>query len=451
MNAREQSLRIAETLRREGYRAVLTGGCVRDSLLGRNPKDFDVATDATPVVVQRLFEKTHAVGAKFGVVVVLIDGQSFEVATFRADGKYSDGRHPEDVRFGDEVADARRRDFTVNGLFFDPTTGEVLDYVSGLDDVRCGVIRTIGNPAERFEEDHLRLIRAVRFAAQLDFVIDPATRKAIEERSASIRTVSAERIREEICRILVGANPGKGMRVLHETGLLHHVLPEVEAMVGIEQPADFHPEGDVFTHVCLMLSRMQQPSVELAMGVLLHDVGKPATFERLDRIRFNRHAEVGAQMTRGICERLRFSRKQTECIEALVADHMKFLNVRDMRQSRLRRFLAKDAIEEHLALHRLDCLGSHGKLDNYEFCRAALGVLANEPSLPSAILSGHDLIAAGYAPGPRFSMILSAALDAQLEGEIVDREDALRFVRERFPLLESGRRDGAPRNEADGK
>ncbi len=432
MDLRDHALEVAGVLRRHGFRALLAGGCVRDLLLGRSPKDYDVATDATPATVQKLFEQTYAVGAQFGVVVVLHEAHPFEVANFRSDGRYVDGRHPLQVRFGDEIEDARRRDFTINGLFLDPESGEVLDYVQGKTDIRAGIIRTIGDPRRRFEEDHLRLLRAIRFAAHLDFMLAPETAEAIRERADAIVSVSPERIREELARLLISDHPEKGLRLLHEQGLLSRILPEVEATVGVEQPRDFHPEGDVFTHVCLMLARMRRPSVELAMGVLLHDVGKPATFERLDRIRFNRHAEIGARIATEVCERLRFSRKQVERIEKLVADHMRFLNVRDMRESRLRRFLATEGFEEHLELHRLDCMSSHGRLDNYEFCVERLRSIAQERRLPRPLVTGHDLIEAGYAPGPVFATILEFAMDEQLEGRVRTRAEALELVRRTF-------------------
>jgi putative nucleotidyltransferase with HDIG domain len=402
---------------------------VRDVLLQRVPKDFDVATSAQPADLLRLFPRADQVGAHFGVVLVHENGASVEVATFRSDLEYLDGRRPEGVRFEtDPQQDVLRRDFTVNGLLLDPDSGEVLDFVEGVADLNAGVIRAIGDPERRFREDQLRLLRAVRFAARLGFTIEDETFKAIRRLAPLVRSVSAERVRDEIGRILVEGGARRGFELLDETGLLHEILPEVEAMKGVEQPPEFHPEGDVWTHTLIMLDGLHEPSLELALGVLLHDVGKPGTFRIADRIRFDGHVEKGVELARALLTRLRFPNQTIEAVEALIANHMKFKDLPQMRESKLKRFLRMPGFEEHMALHRLDCLSSHGSLDNYEFVRRKQVEVPPEELKPSPLISGRDLIALGYRPGPQFGTALTAVEDAQLEGRVVSREDALRLA-----------------------
>lgn len=424
---------IVAVLRQAGAKAYLVGGCVRDRLLGRVPRDYDVATDATPGRIAQLFPDARQVGAHFGVMLVVRGAAEVEVATFRSEHSYRDGRHPDHVAFEpDPRPDALRRDFTVNALFEDPATGEVLDFTGGRRDLDRRVIRAIGDARERFSEDHLRMLRAVRLAAALGFDIEPETMGAIRRMAASIRLVSAERSREELVRILTEANARRGFELLDSSGLLAHLLPEVLAMKGVEQPREYHPEGDVWTHTLLMLGKLESPSTTLAMGVLLHDVGKPPTFRVAGRIRFDGHMEAGARMAVEIMERLRFSSREIRTVEALVADHLRFKDVRRMRESTLRRFLRQPHFDELLELHRLDCLASHGKLDQYEFVRARRRELPPETLRPRRLITGHDLLAAGYRPGPAFARMLEAVEDGQLESRIATPEEALRLVREAF-------------------
>ena len=427
---------IVRRLRDGGHRAWYAGGCVRDRLMGNEPKDFDVATSAKPEEIQALFERTVAVGARFGVIVVVGGEEQVEVATFRAEGGYTDGRHPDWVRYADEEADVLRRDFTVNGMLYDPIDDRLFDRVGGEEDIRRRVIRTIGDPRERFREDRLRLIRAVRFAARLDFAITDETAEAIRSLAGEISSVSWERIRDELLKILGGPNPRRGMELLHSVGLLAPILPEVAAMDGVEQPPEFHPEGDVLHHTLLLLDHLDAPSDRVALAALLHDIGKPPTFEVADRIRFNRHDTVGAGMADEVCRRLHLSNRDREAVVDLVGSHMKFAAVRDMRESTLKRFLRKEDFEDHLALHRADCLASHGMLDNYEFCREKLedfrAADREEALRPKPLLTGHDLKAWGLEPGPLFREILTALEDAQLEGLVADRDAAEAWVRERY-------------------
>lgn len=437
MNADEQNaVRIIETLRRGGHTAYLVGGYVRDKTRGEPPGDFDIATNAEPDRVRELFPNTIPVGASFGVVLVIMDGVPYEVATFRSDVGYSDGRHPDAVKFSGPQEDARRRDFTINGMFYDPINDEVIDYVGGRGDIENRVIRAIGDPEARFGEDKLRMLRAVRFAAKLDFEIDPETVEAIKKHSGEIVGVSHERIRDELGKILTDHNPRRGMELASDLGLLRHVLPEVEKMKGVAQPQEFHPEGDVWTHTMLALDIMDKeyphPPVELAMAVLLHDVGKPPTYVEKERIRFDRHSSVGAEMAEKIMRRLRFSKNQQELVTRLVRDHQRFMQVRDMRTSTLKKFLRRENFELHLKLHRIDCLASHGKLDNYEFVLEKLeqfGSAGEEQLRPPRLIDGNDLIEMGLEPGPQFGEILGKLEDAQLEGAITTRDEAIEFVR----------------------
>ena len=422
-------------LRGAGHCAYLVGGCVRDLLLGVPPKDYDISTDARPDRIMDLFPNSGRVGAHFGVVLVRSVFAQVEVATFRSDQEYTDGRRPDAVHFEtDPAKDAQRRDFTVNGLMMDPDSGEVLDFVGGRADLERGVIRAIGDPEARFREDHLRLLRAVRFAARLRFQIDPATLEAIRANHASILKVAAERVRDELVRILTEGGARYGFELLDATGMLADILPEVAAMKGVEQPPQYHPEGDVWNHTLLMLQQLDHPTPALAFGVLLHDVGKPPTFRVADRIRFDGHVEEGVRMAHAILHRLRFSRDDMEQVEALIASHMKFKDAGRMKESTLKRFLRLPKFEEHLELHRLDCASSNRNLESYEMVKRKLGEFAEEHLKPQPLLTGDDLIAEGYPPGPRFSEILTAVEDAQLEGQLRTSGDAMQLVRERFPL-----------------
>jgi len=421
-------------LRAAGHQAWLVGGSVRDVLLGGQPKDFDISTDERPGRLLDLFPDAGLVGAQFGVVLVRDGRTQVEVATFRSDHLYADGRRPSEVRFEtDPREDVLRRDFTINGLMMDPATGEVLDYVGGRRDLEARLVRAIGDPGTRFAEDHLRLLRAVRFAARLGFAIEPATLEAIGRHHALIRTVSAERVRDELVRILTEGGARRGFELLDSTGLLEDLLPEVAAMKGVQQPPEYHPEGDVWVHTLLLLEQLERPTATLAMGALLHDVGKPPTFRVAERIRFDGHVEAGVRLAEGILDRLRFSRHEAEQVLALVANHMRFKDVLQMKESTLKRFLRLPAFEEHLELHRLDALSSNRRLDSYEFVRGKLAEFSAEHLKPTRLLTGADLIAAGYLPGPLFTEILTAVEDAQLEGRVPDKAAALRLVEERFP------------------
>jgi len=441
---------IVRTLRQSGFQGYLAGGCVRDLLLQREPKDYDVATNATPKQVMEIFPDTYAVGAQFGVVLVpppeeIQDGdsgedsakQAVEVATFRSDIGYSDGRHPDEVRFSqDPREDVARRDFTINGMLLDPISGEVLDHVGGRSDLSAGIIRAIGEPERRFAEDKLRMLRAVRFAARFEYALDPATFAAIQKLADQIQVVSRERVRDELTRMLTEGNARRAFLLLDESALLREVLPEISAMKGVDQPPEFHPEGDVFVHTLLLLDNLPQPCpATLAWGALLHDVGKPATFRVApDRIRFDGHVEIGVKMAEEICRRLRFSNENTEQILALVDNHMRFGHATRMKESTLKKFLRMPGFDEHLALHRADCLASHGNLATYEFIRQKRTEIPPEKMRPSPLVTGDDLIAAGHIPGPKFREILGAVEDAQLEGRLTSRDAALEFVRSEFPV-----------------
>lgn len=434
MNPRELANSVCATLQRHGFQALLVGGCVRDLLLGRAPADFDVATEATPDQVLRLFPEGVAVGAQFGVILLPCDGHKIEIATFRSDASYTDGRRPDAVMYAKTPQeDVLRRDFTVNGLLLRHDTGEVLDFVGGQKDLKAGVIRTIGEPARRFEEDKLRMLRAVRFAARFGFTIESETFGAIRKYAAQIHQVSAERVREELTKLLTEGGAQHGFELLDQTNLLREVLPEVDAMHGVEQPPEFHPEGDVWVHTLLLLKGLAaDASPALAWGALLHDVGKPPTFrsatETGDRIRFDGHAEVGTQMAREICHRLRFSNEATLQIEALVANHMRFKDAAVMRPATLKRFVRLPGFDEHLELHRLDCLASHRRLDAYEFVQEFLSRTPAEQVRPPRLLNGEDLQEMGYRPGPRIGAILKALEDAQLEGTVRSKDEAIAFA-----------------------
>ena len=438
MTPRELANSVCDTLRRNGYQALLVGGCVRDLLLGREPADFDVATDATPERVMSLFPESIGVGAQFGVVLIPRDGAKVEVATFRSDVGYSDGRHPDRVVYSTTAReDAQRRDFTINGLLMRHDTGEVLDFVGGQADLKTGILRAIGEPSRRFAEDKLRMLRAVRFAARFYFTVEPSTFAAIRRHAAEIIQVSAERLRDELTKLLTEGAARRGFELLDDAGLLQQVLPEIAAMKGVEQPPQFHPEGDVWIHTRLMIEQLPAGcSPTLVWGVLLHDVGKPPTFkpasETGDRIRFDGHVDVGVRMTEDICKRLRFSNEETQQIVALVANHMRFKDVEQMRASTLKRFVRLPRFDEHLKLHRLDCLCSHGQLQSYEFVQRFLAETPPEQVQPPRLLTGDDLQQMGYVPGPLFSEILHSLEDAQLEGRVQDKEAATEYVRTRF-------------------
>jgi poly(A) polymerase len=461
----EAALHIVATLRSHGDEAYLAGGCVRDLLLGRQPADYDVATSATPDVVLDMFPRTFAVGAHFGVVLVAPETENAgfvtEVATFRSDLAYSDGRHPDGVRYTKTAAeDVERRDFTINGLLLDPLHGggpldplrggslleecvrdpqllrdAVLDFVGGLADLDAGVVRAIGRPETRFEEDRLRMLRAVRFAARFEFELEAETHRAIRSLASRIHAVSRERVRDELAKMLTEGHARRAFELLDATGLLAEVLPEIARMKGVEQPPQYHPEGDVWTHTLLVLDQLPAGcTATLAWGALLHDVGKPPTFRRApDRIRFDGHVEIGVAMGAEICRRFRFSNEETRQILALIENHMRFMDAPRMKESTLKRFFRMQQFDEHLALHRMDCMAASGNLDHWNFVRERYQSMPEEAVRPKPLITGRELIAAGYLPGARFRQMLSAAEDAQLEGAIVTTEQALQWVRERFP------------------
>lgn len=427
---------IVLKLRKSGYRAFIVGGAVRDMLMGNIPGDYDIATSASPEEVSVIFNKTYSVGAKFGVTLVALGGHMFEVAMFRTEGDYQDGRRPEKVFSASEYEDVLRRDFTINALLYDPEKSDIIDYVSGREDINKKVIRTIGNPFTRFREDRLRMLRAVRFASRFGFTIEEETMRAIVSEAAGIEAVSSERIGEEFLKMFSGPNPENALELLDQTGLLDILLPEISAMKGVEQPPNFHPEGDVFSHTKLMLKLFGGGSNTLAFGILLHDVGKPSTATLTDRIRFNRHEEKGAEIAFDIMKRFRFGNRFINRVQTLVKTHMSFQNVPKMKKSTLRRFTSKPEFEEMLELHRFDCLASHNNLSIYSFLKKEIeeyGNEGNKTSLPSTLITGDDLINLGYKPGLVFREILEKVMDAQLEGTIETKEQAIDFVLETFP------------------
>lgn len=434
VDARELANSICDTLIRSGSQALLAGGCVRDILLGRVPADYDVTTNATPEQVTTLFPESVAVGAQFGVVLIPAEGHKVEVATFRSDVGYSDGRHPDQVIYAKSAEeDVQRRDFTINGLLMRHHSGEILDFVNGRADLQARMIRAIGEPDRRFAEDKLRMLRAVRFAARFGFEIETETFRAIRRHVEELDQISAERVRDELTKLLTEGAAGNGFRLLDQAWILQKVLPEIAAMKGVEQPPQYHPEGDVFVHTCLMLDGLPAGApATLAWGVLLHDVGKPPTFrpasETGDRIRFDGHVDVGLRIAEEICRRLRMSNDETEQILALIANHMKFKDVQHMRKATLKRFVRMAKFEEHMALHQLDCLSSNRNLASYEFISEFLAQTPLEQVRPPRLLTGDDLLHLGYRPGPRFSEILHSIEDAQLEGVIGTREEALQFL-----------------------
>lgn len=469
---REIAAGIVKRLQDSGFEAFWVGGCVRDFLLGREPGDYDIATNAVPDEIERLFPKTIAVGRKFGVMVVVERGEQFQVATFRAESDYQDGRHPSQVSFGDPQADAIRRDFTINGLFYDPARKTLRDWVGGEADLKARIIRTIGKPEERFAEDHLRLLRAVRFAAQLGFEIEPETLTAVRTLAPKIKTISAERVRDELVKLFKPGNPrpappkkgtehraplpsleglgvgraaidtiaSRGLKLFHETGLLAEVVPEIAACLACEQSPDFHPEGNVFNHLCLMLARMPDDAHPLLpWAVLLHDIAKPVTAEQdpvTGSIHFYGHERIGAEMAVNIMTRLRFPKQQIEDVATAVRYHMQFKDAPKMRKATLRRMLLRPTFPLELELHRLDCLGSHGQLDIYEFLCSEAAELDRLPQIIPPFITGDDLLSLGVKPGPRLGAILTEARDKQLGEELNSREEALDWVRQK--LSETG-------------
>jgi poly(A) polymerase len=462
------ALRIVRDLRAAGYEAYLAGGCVRDLLLGREPKDYDVATSATPDMVLEMFPRTFAVGAHFGVVLVA-DGDeegygTTEVATFRSDGAYSDGRHPDAVKYTkSSEEDVLRRDFTINGLLLNPmqdpmqAAGDlrsaVIDHVGGLADLEAGVVRAIGRAELRFEEDHLRMLRGVRFAARFGFELEAGTKLAIRANAAKTKAVSRERVRDELTKMLTEGHARRAFELLDETGLLAEVLPEIAKMKGVEQPPQFHPEGDVWVHTLGLLDQLAAGcSMTLAWGALLHDVGKPPTFRRgPDRIRFDGHVDVGVAMGAAICRRFRFSNDETRQTLALIENHMRFADAQRMKASTLKRFFRLENFPEHLALHRMDCLAGGGNLDHWEFVRERWRAMPEETMRPRPLITGRELIAAGYVPGAGFKEMLRAVEDAQLEGTIGTAEEALTLVRERFPVPSRASKALSPIVEGNGR
>ncbi len=436
-----KALSIVRKLREAGFTAYYAGGCVRDRALGLPAKDYDIATDARPEVVQRMFDNTVAVGAKFGVIMVILDGDPFEVTMFRADAPYVDGRRPSSVRFGTIEEDAKRRDFTIGGMYFDPIDGRVIDLVGGMHDLRAGVVRAIGDPYDRFDEDHLRLLRAARFAARLNFNIDPATYAAMKRAAPTIVSVSAERIGEELVRMMTEGGAARGMDILVETGLMQAIIPEVLAMIGCEQPANFHPEGDVYVHTRLALSMLDPGCSEtLAFGILFHDIAKPLTrAERDGKTTYYGHTEIGAEMAAEILARIRRSRFVQERAAYLVKNHLRLTMAPRMRPATLKRMLSEEGFDELLEVVRLDSLASSSFLGHYHFCRRAMGSMTPDQIRPARLISGNDLIGMGFTPGPGFKTILKEVEDLQLDGAIASRDAALEYVRSHFSPNQPGK------------
>ncbi|MFC1541272.1 CCA tRNA nucleotidyltransferase [Candidatus Latescibacterota bacterium] len=442
---KKHAFEIVKTLRNAGFKAFIVGGAPRDMAMGLDPKDYDIATDASTDDVSRLFERTYPVGRKFGVSIVMFDDSSFEVSQFRTEGEYVDGRRPSVVKPADETEDVKRRDFTINALLYDPEKDQLIDLVSGFDDIKAGRIKAIGNPAKRFAEDHLRMLRAVRFSARFNFKIEKDTFEAIKQNAGEIKTISPERIGEELSKMFTANNPAKALTLLDKTGLLEVVLPEVSSLKGVEQPKKYHPEGNVFEHTRIMLEMFNGGSVTLAFGILLHDIAKPITATKTDRIRFSLHDSKGKEIAGKIMRRLRFGNEIVSRVQSLVGNHMRFVNVPHMKQSTLRRFIALEGFHELLELFRLDCLASHGNLDIYEFLKKEINHKRKENKsldLPEPLVGGKDLISLGYGPGKIFNTILKAIQDAQLEGELSSKKEAFEFIRKHFPLNSHKRKRG---------
>jgi len=433
MSARDAACSIATRLTQAGHVALFAGGCVRDRLLGAEPKDYDIATSATPTEMVKLFPGASEVGAHFGVVIAKSHGYPIEIATFRTDGSYKDGRRPESVTFSSPDEDARRRDFTINGLFENPATGEIIDHVGGRSDLAAKTLRAIGDPVARFTEDGLRLLRAIRFATSLEFEIEPTTWAAIHECAPLLARISPERIRDEFSKILASPRRRAGVELLVKSGLMHHIVPEFLATIGCEQPPEWHPEGDVYTHTCIMLEMLKPDApLELCLAVLFHDIAKPPcqTFDdEAGRIRFNGHDSMGSVMTETILRRLRYPNDTIDAVVPMVARHMQFMNVQHMRTAKLKRFMAAPSFDQEMELHRVDCGSSNGFTDNYEFLEAKSVEFENEPLIPTPLVSGRDLIDLGLTPGPHFKEILESVQTEQLEGRILDREPALEYLK----------------------
>ena len=426
------ALAVVKTLHNQGHEAYFAGGAVRDLILEKNISEIDLATSASPQEIEQLFPKTIPVGKQFGVMIVVQGTNNYEVTTFRKESDYVDGRHPTQVSFTNARNDVERRDFTVNALFLNPFTEEIIDYVKGREDLERKLIRTVGSPQPRFQEDKLRLLRALRLACQLDFEIERQTYHQVKEHASQLTQVSWERIRDEVLKILTGPDPSRGLKLMFDSGILATILPEIAAMHGVQQPPEFHPEGDVFVHTCLLFELSQERSETLALAILLHDVGKPPTFTVKERIRFDGHADLGAKMAEEICRRLRLSNQQIEEVVDLVKDHLRFIHVQEMRESTLKRFLRKANFRDHLELHRLDSLASHGNLTSYHFCQQELEELTQEAMRPKPLINGHDLIHLGLEPGPIFSEIMNALEDFQLEGKLSSREETLDWVKKHY-------------------
>jgi len=433
---KEEAIKVVSKLQQSGYLAYFAGGCVRDLLRDEVPTDYDIATNALPEQVAALFSKTRSVGAHFGVIIVISEEFVFEVATFRNDGSYGDGRRPETVEFTSPEEDVLRRDFTINGIFYDPIEDRTIDYINGQDDINSGTVRAIGNPESRFKEDHLRLLRAVRFAARFDYKIEESTWVAICSNAKEIKNISEERIRDELSKILLDPERVRGFDILMESGLMEAIIPEIIDLKGCEQPPQFHPEGDVFVHTRLMLTLLKDdPSLSLVLSVLLHDIGKPATFsydEEADRIRFNGHDKIGSDMAATILRRLKYPNKIIEEVTEMVVNHMTFKDVQKMREAKLKRFMARPTFEDETELHRVDCLGSWGGLDNYDFLNQKRTEFDNEPIIPPPLLTGKDLIEIGWNPGPELGEILTKVQDLQLEGSLSTKEEAMDWVNSNY-------------------
>jgi len=431
---KRNAFEIVKRLNSAGFKAYIVGGAVRDMVMGSEPKDYDIVTDALLPDIERSFEKVYPVGRQFGVNLVVLDNEPYEIALFRKDGVYKDGRRPICIEPADPVDDAGRRDFTINALLYDPVNEKVIDHVGGINDIKKRIIRAVGNPYDRLSEDRLRMLRAVRFAARFSFTIELSTVRAIRKNAYKVNDVSAERIGAELQEIFSGPNAGYALTLLDETNLLREVLPEVSALKGIEQPSEYHPEGDVFEHTRKMLELFNYGAVSLAFGILFHDIAKPETMTRTDRIRFHHHAEIGAVSAGRILKRLRFKNDTVLQVQALVRNHMHFIDVRKMRLSKLRRFISQDGFGEMLELHRLDSLASNGSLLNYEFLKKLMAEEKLHYNIPPPLLTGSDLIELGYEPGPDFAKILREIEDRQLEGTLATKDEAKDFVLRRYPL-----------------
>ncbi|MBC7980226.1 MAG: CCA tRNA nucleotidyltransferase [Armatimonadetes bacterium] len=432
MSQRTAATELAKLLNRNGHLAYFAGGCVRDKLLAREPKDYDIATSATPAQVLKLFPGANEVGAHFGVIIARHAGHHIEIATFRTDGSYKDGRRPDSVTFSSPLADAQRRDFTINGLFENPETGEIIDHVNGLTDLEAKILRAIGIPTDRFQEDALRLLRAVRFSTALGFPIEPVTLAALHENAGLLDKISPERIRDEFSKIITHPHRRQGLELLVDTGLIRHFLPEILPLIGCEQPPEWHPEGDVYTHTCIMLEMLPAHApLDLCLAVLLHDIAKPPTQTFDDpsgRIRFNGHDTLGAEMTETILTRLKYPNAVIRDVTHMVSRHMQFMNVRHMRKAKLKRFMSAPTFPREMELHRVDCASSNGFTDNYLFLNEKSAEFSAEPLIPPPLITGKDLIDLGLPPGPAFKDLLHQVETEQLENRLTTREAALQFI-----------------------